>query len=242
MSAGGEKLTSNEMKSAAVSWVKAIWGFFVPSIANRPKAMKTSFLMIPVVGAMLASCSQTTGVTAHQVAAMNHPADKIPSRLTFQMSVKEARAGAKKLPATQIIVGKKFQVSDQREFIYPAAYEPASATADLTSVVPATPKDFQAIHTGIEADLTSERVGALLVFKGTIRVTDVQGFARMGGQLGQPIIDADGRLITENRIEMPKLATFSTPVYAALQPDGSCTFEISHPKKGTSVTFSIAPH
>lgn len=173
---------------------------------------------------------------------MNRATDAMPSRLMFQMSVKEAKVSAKRLPAKQIIVGRNFRVSEQREFIYPAAYEPVSITTDSSSVVPATPKDFRTIHTGLEADLTSERVGALLVFKGTIKVTDFQGFSRMGGQWGQPVIDAKGRLITENRVEMPKFATFTTPVYAALQPDGSCTFEISHPKKGTSVTFSIAPN
>lgn len=203
--------------------------------------MKTSFLIIPVAGAVLASCSPTTGVTARQVAAMNRPAENLPSKLTFRMSVKEGWAGAKDLPARQVVVGRDFRISEQRDFIYPSAYEPASATADLKTVVPATPKEFQKIHTGIEADLTSERAGGLLLVKGTIKVTDFQGFSRMGGQLGQPILDSKGRLITENRVEMPKFATYSTPVYTAIQPDGSCTFEISHPKKGTTVTFSIAP-
>lgn len=203
--------------------------------------MKISFLMIPLGGVILASCSPTATVTTCQVASMNRPADHIPSQLRFQMSVREAKTGMKSLPAKQITVGKNFRIVDQREFTYPADYEPASVAQDLDSVTPATPKEFRTIRTGIEADLTSERVGSLVVFKGTIKVTDFQGFSRMGGQAGQPIIDSEGRMITENRIEMPKLATYSTPVYTAIQPDGSCTFEISHPKKGTSVRFSLAP-
>lgn len=203
--------------------------------------MKTPFAIIPVLSAILASCSHPTGITAQQVAAMNRPTENIPSQFVFQMSLKEGTTGIKNLPAKKVALGKSFKISQQHEFIYPSAYEPASTGRDLNSVVPATPKDFTSINTGIEADLTSQRVGALLVFKGTIKVTDFQGFSAMGGQLGQPIVDSDGRLITENRIEMPKLATYLTPVYAALQPDGSCAFEISHPKKGTSVTFTINP-
>ena len=203
--------------------------------------MKPAILLIPAACAVLASCTAPTGVTVRQVAAMSQPAENMPSRVTFQISVKEGRAAVRKLPAEQIAVGGSFRITDQKDFVYPSAYEPASANAGLTAVVPATPKAFQTIQTGLEADLQSERSGGLIIIKGTIKVTDFQGFSRMGGQLGQPILDAKGRLITENRIEMPKLATYTTPVYAAVQPDGSCTFGISHPKKGTTVTLSLAP-
>lgn len=201
--------------------------------------MKPAILLIPAACAVLASCAAPSGITTRQVAAMNRPAEDMPSKVTVRMSVKEGRRSAKELPAQRISVGGGFRITDQKGFVYPSAYEPASANADLAAVVPATPKEFQSIRNGLEADLQSERSGGLIIIKGVIKVTDFQGFSRMGGQLGQPILDARGKLITENRIEMPKLATYTTPVYAAVQPDGSCTFEISHPKKGTTVTLSI---
>lgn len=204
--------------------------------------MKPGLLLIPAAAcAVLASCSAPSGITTRQVAAMNRPAGDMPSRVTIQMSVKEGKAAAKPLPAKQVTVGSDFRITAQREFVYPSSYEPASAHADLTTVVPATPKEFQSIPTGIEADLETERSGGLIVIKGMIKVTEFQGFSRMGGLLGQPILNAKGQVITENRIEMPKLATYTTPVYAAVQPDGTCAFEISHPKKGTVVTLSLAP-
>jgi hypothetical protein len=196
---------------------------------------------IPAAAALFSSCAPTTtGITVNQVAAMNRPGVTLPSRLTLRMTVKEPWSKAKELPARRITVGRKTHITEGREFIYPSSYEPASASADMTSVVPANPKEFQKTDVGMEADLTSERSGGLLLIKGTIKVTEFQGFSETGGRLGQPIIDSKGRLITENVIMMPKFATFTTPVYAAIPPDGSCTFEISHPKRGTSVTLSIA--
>ena len=90
--------------------------------------------------------------------------------------------------------------------------------------------------------LTEKRVAQIVELVKSMpgKVTEFLGFSETGGRQGQPIIDSKGRLITENVIMMPKFATFTTPVYAAIQPDGSCTFEISHPKRGTSVTLSIA--
>lgn len=203
--------------------------------------MKVLFAVTIVVSAALISCSQPTEITARQVAAMSRPSEAIPTQLTFQMKVNEGRFSSKSLPTTPIIVGKSFTVSDQREFIYPAAYKPASSSSEQELVTPATPLAFQTIETGIKADLTSERVGSLVVVKGTITVTEFQGFSRMGGELGLPIIDSKGRMITENRIEMPKLATFATPIFSGLKVGGESTFEISHPEKGTSVTFAISP-
>jgi hypothetical protein len=61
----------------------------------------------------------------------------------------------------------------------------------------------------------------------------------MGGELGKAIFDDQGRVQTENRVEMPKFATFTTPVQVAMKPRVSTTFEIAHPTDGTVVTATV---
>jgi len=205
-------------------------------------AMKTPFLaIVPAACALLGACSHTTGITPVQVAAMNRPAEDMPSRVTLTMTVKERGKPAQTLPARQLAVGRSVQMAAEREFIYPSAYQSPVASPDGATITPATPVDFITKQVGIRADLTTEKRGGLVIVSGEIRVTDFQGFTDMGGQLGQPILDAKGRLITENKVQMPRFATYTTPVHTALRPDGSATIGISHAKRGTTVTLSLAP-
>lgn len=159
--------------------------------------------------------------------------------MTLKMGLKQRGTRLKEFPAQKITLGQGFRVGDQREFIYPSEYLFPDAEADSTSIYPATPTDFKMVPAGIEANLISERRGGLVLLKGTITVTDFQGFSKMGGEMGEPILDDHGRLISENRVEMPKLATFTTPIQIAMKPGKSYPVEISHPRKGTSVVLSL---
>jgi hypothetical protein len=93
--------------------------------------------------------------------------------------------------------------------------------------------------TGFRAELSASRKGSLILIKGMVTVKEFAGFTKMGGLLGRPIIE-NGSILTENRIEMPKFATYTTPVYSALQPESSTQFEISHPTNGTTITVTLS--
>ena len=144
-----------------------------------------------------------------------------------------------KLPTTDFKIGKAVRIANQREFVYPKSYEPAAFSADGKLVTPATPEDFDSVSTGFLADLTSERRGDLVILKGTVSITDFQGFAEMGGEIGQPILDENGELLTENKIMSPKFASYTTNIFAALKPGQPCSVEISHMKDGTKLVLDL---
>ncbi len=189
---------------------------------------------------VLASCSAPKGGSIQQYAVMSHAGPSASTSSNIQLSLKEPMRKQVDYPAHAMKAGKEFHISARREFIYPASYEPATASADLKLVAPATPTSFTTLNTGMDAKLTATRQGSLTLIKGSISITEFDGFSKMGGALGQPILDSKERVITENRVELPKFVTYTTPVFVAIAPDQPCTFEISAPRKGTKATLSIA--
>ena len=202
---------------------------------------KNPLLLLPVVGfvGMLISCAPPAGMSVKEMRVLTQSDGSVAKSMTLKMGIKERGTRLKAFPAQKITLGQSFRVVDQREFIYPSEYQFPGIGTDITSINPATPTNFKTVNTGIEANLKSERRGGLVVLQGTITVTDFQGFTKMGGEMGEPILDDNGRLLTENRVEMPRLATFTTPVQIAMKPGKSYPLEISHPGKGTTVVFSL---
>lgn len=207
-----------------------------------PRIMKNLVFPGVIALACFASCAPRSGMSVEKYTATTATAgNQVPSLMTFHVKADTPEGNFTELPSKRVKLGSGFQTSLGRAFVYPSEYEAASPTLDRKTVNPATPVDFKTVQTGVKADLTTERSGGLVIVKGNIEVTDFQGFSRIGGEIGQPILDGKGRLITENRIEMPKLATYTTPVYLAMKPGQDYSFQISHPKKGAKATLSLAP-
>jgi hypothetical protein len=204
--------------------------------------MKNPHVLLPLASCLLlGACSTPPGMTVQQYASLTRPIGKSASKLSLQMTVSEPGTSPKEFPKTRIVEGKPIHLSAQRDFLYPASYQPAIPPTSRQVVTPATPQDFKTVQTGLEADLRSSRQGSVVIVEGTISVTDFQGFSRMGGSFGKPILDGNGRVLTENRVEMPKFATYTTPVFVAIKPGDSATFQISHPRKNTTTTISVVP-
>jgi len=202
--------------------------------------MKTTILAATFASlALLVSCSAPKGMSVQQYASLSRASSVSTAPITLRMTTHEPMRSPTQYPPQKISIGRAFQVGAQREFVYPSVYEPGKVTTGHPTVTPATPTEFKTVKTGLVADLTTKQVGGLILIEGSVTVTEFQGFSRMGGALGRPILDSKDRLITENRIEMPKLASYTTPVYVAIKPGDSSTFDLSSPKKGAKVTFSL---
>jgi hypothetical protein len=202
--------------------------------------MKTTNIVPTILSlALCASCSAPKGMSVQQYASTSRASSVSTAPVEFQMTTHEPRRSPTQYPPQKLSIGRAFQVGAQREFIYPTTYEPANVSGGSLAITPATPTGFKSVNTGLVADLTTKRVGGLILIEGSVTVTEFQGFSRMGGALGQPILDSKDRLITDNRIEMPKLATYTTPVYVAIKPGESSTFDLSSPTKGAKATFSL---
>jgi hypothetical protein len=156
----------------------------------------------------------------------------------MQMSVKEPNRSLVTSPRVELGTNK-ISLEFVRELRYASEFDPARTGPGSLPVIPVTPSAFESKETGFVAALTAKQLGGLILIEGEISVTQLQGFSRMGGALGTPILDEKGRTLTQNRIHLPKFAVFTTPIYVAIKPGGSSSFEISAPRKGTMVTISL---
>ena len=164
------------------------------------------------------------------------PKARLP--VLMQMSVKEPSSSLVTSPRVELGIAK-ISVELVRELRYVSEFDPARAGSGGFPVTPATPAAFKTRDLGIVATLTAKEFGSLILVEGEISVTQLQGFSRTGGALGAPILDEKGRTLTENLIQLPKFAVFTTPVYVAIEPGKSSTFEISAPRKGTTVSIAL---
>jgi hypothetical protein len=176
-------------------------------------------------------------MTMREYSEISGPSKAEPFPESITLALKDDGRLSKALPSVKIKPGKSFTVVDERDFVFPTAYKPAvvSSNGAPYPITPATPTGFQAEKTGFRAELSASRKGALVLVEGLITVKHFDGFTKMGGLLGEPIVE-NGAVLTENRIEMPKFSTYTTPVYVFMKPGTPAHFEISHPKKGTTVT------
>jgi hypothetical protein len=164
------------------------------------------------------------------------PRARLP--VIMQMSVKEPNRSLFTIGRVKFGM-TKISLEAVRELRYASEFDPARDGSGSFPVIPATPSAFETRDIGFVAALTAKELGGLILIEGEISVTQFQGFSSMGGVLGTPILDEKGRTLTENRIQLPKFAVFTTPVYVAIKPGGSSTFEISAPREGTTVTISL---
>lgn len=164
------------------------------------------------------------------------PRSRLP--VLMQMSFREPNGTPFPFQPIELSSGKSSRLESTRKLEYPSEFDPAARTV-LGPVTPATPAAFKTRDLGIVATLTAKEFGSLILVEGEISVTQLQGFSRTGGALGAPILDEKGRTLTENLIQMPKFAVFTTPVYVAIEPGKSSTFEISAPRKGTTVSIAL---
>ena len=203
--------------------------------------MKTHPILLASASlAFLASCAGPAGIPVRGVEAVSLNSKAAEGPLQFEMSVRDGLRAAKGHAPEKFKAGDRIRSGAQRDFFYPSSYEAPRVVGN--SVTPSTPKDLKKIKTGLVADLATRRVGGAVLIEGTVTITEFQGFTRMEGVFGRPLLDSKERLVTENRIEMPKIATYTTPVCVAIRPGDSSSFEVSAPKKGTRVTFSISPN
>ena len=198
------------------------------------KPMKyLSLVSLVAIGCLTVSCRSTVAMSSGELTEILKSQPQLAQRMKVSLEVNSPGEKSLAFPEMTIRTGESLNVRGVGEYIYPAAYVSAAG-------VPGTPSDLTKIETGITLDLKARNVGQVVMLSGKVTVVAFDRFIRMGGEIGHPIVDEKGRLITENRVEMPAFRTYETRVYFAVKPGTPGTFEIDHPKKGTRVTVNIA--
>jgi hypothetical protein len=200
--------------------------------------MKPTFIVAFCCSVAILSCSHPEGISMQEYSALTAASRTltVPKNMTF--TLRQTGETPIILHASNIRAGKSFLLSQERELIYPVEYSPADSLNGNVPT-PSTPREFKKENVGLRCDLTASIKGSLILIEGTITNKRFEGFSKMGGELGQPILE--GRhILTENRVELPKLTTYTTPVYVAIKPNSSETVEINGPAKSNEVTLSFA--
>ncbi|RYD22768.1 MAG: hypothetical protein EOP88_06840 [Verrucomicrobiaceae bacterium] len=200
--------------------------------------MKTIPLSVLVVACgLLANCSSPVAMTNRELAGVLKESPLGAKRVEVSVKVTPPGEKAVSFPSKKIRLGQSFSQESTREFVYPAGYSFPGIAGK--GVEPATPKDFETIDTGITMNLKADSNGSMVIISGKVEVSKFDRFIRMGGELGHPISDGKGKTLTENRVEMPAIRTYMTPVYVAAKPGKPVSFEIDHPEKGTTMTVTV---
>lgn len=200
--------------------------------------MKTISLSLSVVGCvLLANCSSPVAMTRGELADVLKESPLAAKRVSVSVRVTPPGAKEFSFPAKNIRLGESFSQEVIREFIYPAGYSAPGIAGG--GIEPATPERFETVNTGVTMDLKAEASGSLVIVSGKVEVSKFDRFIRMGGELGHPITDEKGKTLTENRVEMPAIRTYMTPVYVAAKPGKPVSFEIDHPEKGSKMTVTV---
>jgi hypothetical protein len=88
---------------------------------------------------------------------------------TLTLTMKEPGQNAESFPAKKFNGEKTVVITDQRDFVFPSTYKPASSPKDGFAMIPPLPGDFQDEKTGFRAELSVSQEGALFQIKGVIR-------------------------------------------------------------------------
>lgn len=200
--------------------------------------MKVILLGSILFGTLIVSCSHPDGTSMEEYRALTSPASSLAVPKNLTLTLNQPGTTPVVLHASNIRAGKTFSLSNERELIYPAAYSPA-LSHNGNPPIPSNPTAFKTENIGLRCDLTASVKGSVILIEGTINHKHFDGFNQMGGELGKPIVDGRHTL-TENRIDLPKFTTYSTPVYVAIKPNSSTTFEINARSPKTKVTISLA--
>lgn len=200
--------------------------------------MKPISLFVSAAGCgLFASCSTPVAMKTGELAGILRESPLATRRVSVSVQVKSPGEKTVTFPTKTVRVGEEFTIRSTREFNYPAKYQLPGVSKN--GVEPATPEKLETINTGITLDLKTEAKGPLVLISGKTEVVKFDHFVTMGGEVGKPIADDKGRVISENRIEMPAIRTFMTPVCVAAKPDKPTTFDIDHPTRGSQVTITV---
>jgi hypothetical protein len=94
----------------------------------------THYIFCAAVAAFMISCAGPSGMTMREYAAMTEPTKAAPFPSTLIVTLNEPGRPSRSLPSVKIKPDRPFSIADQRELVFPAAYNPAIASGLLTSV------------------------------------------------------------------------------------------------------------
>lgn len=107
-----------------------------------------------------------------------------------------------------------------REFRYPDQFQPPQVLADKShpAVIPTTPTNFETINAGWTIQLHAQRLGKLVMLRGTAEFVDVKMVNGAYGALAGPVYDRQGNVLTANFLQQPEQHSTITRFHVSAVP------------------------
>lgn len=195
--------------------------------------MKKPLALISLA-ALLSNCSHQTAanvpVPSGRYAELVGQPTKNPKHYRVTLNFEGKGEAASQSPSLVVGPGQTAKIKAVREFIYPSDYDLAEASevklvvassgkAGAFPVTPSTPKSFVTKNLGYTGELSVKPQGAFVVIKGMLAYEKFAGFSRAPGEAISPLVEArNGKIITDNRVDLPNFVRSETPLYIAGLP------------------------
>jgi hypothetical protein len=216
--------------------------------------MKKPLVLISFA-ALLSNCSHQTAanapVASGRYAELAGQPTKSPKHYRVTLNFEGKGEAANQSPALVVRPGQTAKIEAIREFIYPSDYGLAEASAvklpvaspgkaGASAVTPSTPKNFVTKNLGYTGEVSVRPQGAFVVIKGMLAYEKFAGFSRAPGEAISPLVEArNGKLITDNRVDLPNFIRSETPLYIAGLPGVPHTIDL--PGVPGKVTVTCTP-
>jgi general secretion pathway protein D len=159
-------------------------------------------------------------------------------------------------PAITQKPGQTASVDLVKEFRYPTDFTLPQADRNLAGkptpeakgkeqgafpVTPTTPKEFATQPMGIQMTIGPRFEGGLIILKGEIKVTTLDGFTSAAGEVvARPIIASKEQpiLLTANQIKTPLIRENRSPIFVAALPGKTYTMQVAGSDKPMLVDFT----
>jgi len=194
----------------------------------------------------LADLNSADHVPKYAVCGVTIDGISLPQTITGN-SLPSAKNGKKALEKKQPLSihiktdGNPATIELIHELRYPTAFDSAKADPKNTGAVvtPTTPTEFETINTGWSIKLTARQQGKLLAVTGVADYTEAELLPGGYGQGAQPIYSADGKLITPNKLVLPKVQTTTSRFCLLAVPGEPCEVTLFRGQKAEKHTVTI---
>jgi hypothetical protein len=219
--------------------------------------LRTAILLLTVTFVSVAAEPKNSKLTPEKLALLT-ATDGVPKYSTCKVTI----AGLASTPATKPAIGfpnpeptrKNEPASIQlkpdgkpvvlewiREFRFPTDFESAKTVAkDVpAAITPVTPTAFETVNTGWTIKLAARQQGRLLAITGSADYVEAEMVRGGYGTAAEPIYSNDGKLISPNKITLPKFQTTTSRFFIFAAPGESCEVTLFRGKKAEKHTVTV---
>ena len=142
---------------------------------------------------------------------------KIPDQpLKVSIRLVNGKGEIQAAPSVVTKPGESAEIEVATELVYPTEFDLIEVKGE--AVTPTTPRKFEKELVGLRIEVTPTLRGSLIFLKGEIEMKEFDKKVAAPGDVFRPIMNKEGVVLTENKVELQTVRSYRTPLIAALSP------------------------